>query len=68
MFFADEVPETTPRVLINLERAGEADAALSLLGYSRGFRFDASHRDALHLGDCDDGVRQLALLLGWQVG
>ena len=42
--------EETPRVLINLERAG-----------SLGSRPD----DVLILGDCDSGVRRLAEALGW---
>ncbi|KAL2782524.1 DHS-like NAD/FAD-binding domain-containing protein, partial [Aspergillus keveii] len=41
----------TPRILINNERAGEI-----------GSRPD----DVLILGDCDDGVRQLAHALGWE--
>ena len=55
-----------PRVLINRERVGEADAALMLFGQKRGFSFDEKHRDALFLGDCDDGVRQLAKMLDWE--
>ncbi|KAK2750666.1 Sir2 histone deacetylase Hst2 [Myotisia sp. PD_48] len=42
--------EETPRILINLERAG-----------SIGSRPD----DVLVLGDCDEGVRRLAAALGW---
>lgn len=42
----------------------------SLLGFSGGgFVFEGSegaYRDVLYLGDTDDGVRQLAELLGWQ--
>ena len=45
---------------------GEADATLLLLGHRKGFSFDENHRDALYLGDCDDGVRQLARKLGWE--
>lgn len=35
---------------------------------SYGFDFDArsNTRDALHLGSCDDGVRQLCARLGWE--
>ena len=44
------VPEGVPRVLINLEQAGDL-----------GSRPD----DVLLLGDCDDGVRRLAGKLGW---
>ena len=45
------VKETTPRILINLERVG-----------GLGGRAD----DVLLLGDCDDGVRKLADALGWR--
>ena len=45
------VREEVPRVLINLERVG-----------SLGSRAD----DVLLLGDCDDGVRELADALGWR--
>ena len=63
---ADHVGKKIPRVLINRERVGEADATLMLLGHSKGFSFDEKHRDALYLGDCDAGVRQLARKLGWE--
>ncbi|KAI8361414.1 DHS-like NAD/FAD-binding domain-containing protein [Mortierella sp. GBAus27b] len=57
-----KVPAKCPRILINRDRAGE-------FNYS-GFDFDgkwsASYlRDALYLGSCDDGVRKLAELCGW---
>lgn len=45
------VREETPRVLINMERVGGI-----------GSRPD----DVVLLGDCDEGVRQLAEALGWQ--
>ena len=53
-------------MLINRERVGEADAALMLMGAKRGFQFDEGHRDAIFLGDCDHGVRELARHLGWE--
>ena len=31
------------------------------------FEPETNTRDALFLGDCDDGSRELASLLGWQV-
>mmetsp|Transcript_26784 Transcript_26784/g.77374 ORF Transcript_26784/g.77374 Transcript_26784/m.77374 type:complete len:371 (+) Transcript_26784:74-1186(+) len=55
-----------PRLLINREPAGT---------YSRlrnGFRFELSAdegqnwRDVFHCGDCDDGCRRLADVLGWR--
>lgn len=63
---ADHVGKAIPRVLINRERVGEADAALLLWGQKKGFSFDEKHRDALYLGDCDDAVRQLAKYIGWE--
>ncbi|KAF9180899.1 NAD-dependent protein deacetylase sirtuin-2 [Haplosporangium sp. Z 767] len=57
------VPAKCPRVLINRDRAGE-----DIYG---GFDFDGKlkypvQRDALFLGNCDDGVRKLARLCGWE--
>ncbi|KAF9934096.1 NAD-dependent protein deacetylase sirtuin-2 [Linnemannia zychae] len=57
------VSSSCPRVLINRERAGE-----DLRG---GFDFEDKYnhptlRDALFLGNCDDGIRQLAKLCGWE--
>ena len=50
----------TPRLLINRERRGE----------SEGMDFDhpdSGKRDGLFLGDCDEGARGLASLLGWEL-
>ncbi|KAG9071104.1 NAD-dependent protein deacetylase sirtuin-2 [Linnemannia hyalina] len=57
------VPASCPRLLINREKAGE-DMHL-------GFDFDDKWkypvlRDAVFLGNCDEGVRQLAKLCGWE--
>ena len=62
-----------PRLLVNRERVGEADARVramaALVGHTAGLGFDfapeSNRRDALFLGDCDDGFRELARLLGW---
>ncbi|KAG0374002.1 NAD-dependent protein deacetylase sirtuin-2 [Mortierella sp. AD032] len=58
-----KVPTNCPRLLINREKAGE-DMHL-------GFDFDDKwkypiQRDALFLGNCDAGVRELAKLCGWE--
>lgn len=59
-----KVPSSCPRVLINREKAGQE--------LQSGFDFDGSsddgsaQRDALFLGNCDDGVRELAALCGWE--
>ncbi|KAK3828709.1 MAG: DHS-like NAD/FAD-binding domain-containing protein [Benniella sp.] len=57
------VPSSCPRILINRDRAGE-------FPYS-GFDFDDQwnnkyRRDALYLGSCDEGVRKLVQLCGWE--
>ncbi|KAF9216500.1 NAD-dependent protein deacetylase sirtuin-2 [Podila verticillata] len=57
------VPAKCPRLLINRDRAGE--------GMRMGFDFDDKwkhpvKRDALFLGNCDEGVRKLAQLCGWE--
>ena len=46
----------------------QSDYELRLLGMRRGFDFDpgTNYRDALFLGDCDQGVRQLCTQLGWE--
>eukprot|EP00775_Hariotina_reticulata_P006779 gene6779-6996_t len=71
----DAVPDFCPRVLVNRERVGEGMGGLglmgSLLGFGGGggFIFESSegaYRDVLFLGDTDDGVKQLARLLGWE--
>jgi NAD-dependent deacetylase sirtuin 2 len=67
--------ENVPRLLINLERAGEAPNSaitrlyrLAGLGRGTGFNFDeeTNYRDALYLGPCDDGVYALAEMLEWK--
>ncbi|PRW20829.1 NAD-dependent deacetylase sirtuin-2 [Chlorella sorokiniana] len=64
----DYVGQHVPRVLINREKAGELTSVKRSLGYTRGFDWDpaTNYRDALYLGDCDAGVRQLCQLLGWE--
>eukprot|EP00727_Mastigamoeba_balamuthi_P011502 m51a1_g6975 putative nad-dependent protein deacetylase sirtuin-2 (505) ;mRNA; r:114231-116089 len=52
----NDVPESTPRVLFNREAVGPWRSGLCC---ATGFR------DVCVLGECDDGVRRLAELLGW---
>mmetsp|Transcript_126567 Transcript_126567/g.253038 ORF Transcript_126567/g.253038 Transcript_126567/m.253038 type:complete len:325 (+) Transcript_126567:100-1074(+) len=53
------VRPTVVRLLINRERVGEDDDG--------GFQFDGpSTRDVFLKCDCDDGIRQLVQLLGWE--
>ena len=67
--------EHVPRLLINLERCGEAQNTrvtklyrMAGLGRGTGFDFDeaTNYRDALFLGQCDDGVDELCSMLGWK--
>jgi hypothetical protein len=62
-------------MLINRERVGEGMGSMGLLGSllglggGGGFTFEAdqgAYRDVLHLGDTDEGVRELCKLLGWE--
>lgn len=56
-----------PRFLINRNRVAEASTLTNLLVEGRGgFDFDGSSRDGFYQGDCDDAVRELVDLLGWQ--
>ncbi|KAJ3034827.1 NAD-dependent protein deacetylase sirtuin-2, partial [Rhizophlyctis rosea] len=59
----NHVNEHVPRLLINREICGVTGSAFS------GFDFEGDvqkyRRDARFLGDCDEGCRRLAELLGW---
>ncbi|XP_022107575.1 NAD-dependent protein deacetylase sirtuin-2-like isoform X2 [Acanthaster planci] len=65
----ERVPATTPRLLINKEKAGEGIPRLRGLGlFTGGFDFDSQnkYRDVAYLGTCDDGCNKLAEMLGWK--
>ncbi|XP_044163473.1 NAD-dependent protein deacetylase sirtuin-2-like [Acropora millepora] len=65
----DRVPETTPRLLINMEKCGqEVDFFAMLMGRKSGFQFDhaENYRDVMWQGTTDDGCVALANLLGWK--
>lgn len=64
----NHVEPEVPRLLINREVAGELTPEMRAMGYQTGFDFEegTNYRDAMFLGDCDDGVRQLCSLLGWE--
>lgn len=61
------VPATCPRLLINMESVGEVESP-------RGLGFDFSGftgkpggiRDVRRLGDADEGILELARLVGWE--
>ncbi|XP_036412184.1 NAD-dependent protein deacetylase sirtuin-2 [Colossoma macropomum] len=62
------VPNSCPRLLINLEKTGQSDFPSGLLGFGGGMDFDSdkAYRDVAHLSTCDDGCLALADLLGWK--
>lgn len=76
----DRVPETCPRLLINLEKVGEIgdDDGSFLSGLTsrfredgfdfagRGFKDKTRIRDVFFQGKADDGVRELARGCGWE--
>ncbi|XP_066508291.1 NAD-dependent protein deacetylase sirtuin-2-like isoform X1 [Hoplias malabaricus] len=62
------VPNSCPRLLINMEKTGQSDFPMGLLGFGGGMDFDSdkAYRDVAHLSTCDDGCLALAELLGWK--
>ncbi|KAL5009351.1 hypothetical protein ScPMuIL_014932 [Solemya velum] len=62
----NKVPDTTPRLYINLEKNSGGDAFTMLL-FGGGLEFDRedNYRDVYHQSTCDDGCYALADLLGW---
>ena len=54
----DHVPDTCPRLLINMEKSGTGAGGLM-------FDKGANYRDVALLGDCDSGCTKLAGKLGW---
>lgn len=64
----NKVAPTVPRLLINREKVGERVPGLMgmLTNRTEGFDFgERNYRDALYLGDCDEGSRALAHACGW---
>uniref|UniRef100_K7ET62 NAD-dependent protein deacetylase n=1 Tax=Pongo abelii TaxID=9601 RepID=K7ET62_PONAB len=64
-----KAPLSTPRLLINKEKAGQSDPFLGMImGLGGGMDFDSkkAYRDVAWLGDCDQGCLALAELLGWK--
>ena len=59
----------TPRALINKQKVsggGGFTGFISGLGTGGSFDFsESNYRDALYLGDCDEGIWHLCKLLGW---
>jgi hypothetical protein len=68
----DDVHWLCPRLLINREvvhqHGGPKPSWPPQIGPDNGFLFDQddNYRDVKWIGDCDEGSRQLAVLLGWE--
>ena len=67
------VGEDVPRLLLNREKVADCEpelvrAYLEAGKAPKGFVFDGEHRrrDVFHPGDCDNSVRELCQLLGWE--
>jgi len=63
----NKVKPTCPRLLINMEKVGEATNLESIIS-GGGLRFEGrgSCRDVALLGPCDDGIRELSKRLDWE--
>jgi len=56
-----------PRILINLEKVGEADPVMRYFGLPAGLDFSKpSSSDVFFQTTCDDGCREFARLMGWE--
>lgn len=63
----NRVPETTPRLYINLEKTGVISDPIMSMIFGSGFKFDQedNYRDVFWEGTCDDGCYHLADEVGW---
>jgi hypothetical protein len=65
------VPKEVPRLLLNMEKVGEADPICLAMGIPpSGFMFSMkeNRRDVYQLGDVQASCADLAEQLGWKVG
>ncbi|XP_059371172.1 NAD-dependent protein deacetylase sirtuin-2 [Carassius carassius] len=64
----NRVSNSCPRLLINMEKTGQSEFGMGLIGFGGGMDFDSdkAYRDVAHLSTCDDGCMALAELLGWK--
>ncbi|CAF1529948.1 unnamed protein product [Adineta steineri] len=60
------VNKKCPRLLINMEPAGNAAVAWEPLTNVLKFDSEKNYRDVFHKSSCDDGVAEMTKLLGWQ--
>uniref|UniRef100_A0A8C5BL13 NAD-dependent protein deacetylase n=1 Tax=Gadus morhua TaxID=8049 RepID=A0A8C5BL13_GADMO len=61
-------PFSVSLLLINMEKAGQADPFFGVLDFGGGMDFDSekAYRDVAHISTCDEGCLALADLLGWK--
>ncbi|XP_045588783.1 NAD-dependent protein deacetylase sirtuin-2 isoform X1 [Procambarus clarkii] len=67
----DNVPPSCPRLLINREKTSPLDPMMAMLqgtfcGFGLSLDSPNNKRDVAMLGDCDDGCKALADMLGWK--
>ncbi|KNC78300.1 hypothetical protein SARC_09263 [Sphaeroforma arctica JP610] len=64
----DMVQDDCPRLMLNKETCGKSHPMMRMMGIRSGFDFESSEniRDVLKLCSCDDGILELADLLGWK--
>jgi len=60
------VNKDCPRLLINMEPAGNETSIWGFGGSSLLYGSDKNRRDVFHKSTCDEGVMELAKLLGWE--
>ena len=58
------VGKNCPRVLLNRELVGTFQKRNGMK--TRRKNYDTSQRDIFHGGDCDDSIRSLCSILGWE--
>ncbi|CAF1333058.1 unnamed protein product [Rotaria sp. Silwood1] len=60
------VDKNCPRLLINMEPVGNTVSFWNPFGSTLMFDSPKNHRDVFHKSTCDEGVTELAKLLGWE--
>jgi len=60
------VDKDCPRLLINMEPAGNEKSIWDLGSSSLLYESKKNRRDVFHKSTCDEGVTELAKLLGWE--
>ncbi|CAM4852786.1 unnamed protein product [Rotaria socialis] len=60
------VNKNCPRLLINMEEVGQVNPFWNPFGSALMFNSPTNRRDVFHKSSCDEGVVELAKLLGWE--